>query len=201
LSVRVLIVDDQPWVRVGLRELLGVQPGLSVVGVLESGEAVVLMDVRMPGLGGIEAARRLKAAGGPPVILLTTFEEEGDMVAGLQAGASGYLLKDSSVEGLRDAIERVARGERVVQPRVAEVLAAALERLGAGAEVHSLTPREREILVLLAQDLSNKAVAARLRLTEGTVKVHVSNILGKLGVANRSEAVRLARAAGLLPAG
>ncbi|MFC4456200.1 response regulator transcription factor [Deinococcus sonorensis] len=213
MTVRVLVVDDQPWVRVGLRELLNVQLDVQVAGEADSGEAaltwlvegrcdVVLMDVRMPGLGGIEAARRVVARGGPPVVLLTTFEETAEMVAGLRAGAHGYLLKDTSVEALTDAIRRVARGERVVQPRVADVLAEALARRDAelGA-LGALTPREVEVLTLLAQGLPNKRVAVTLGVSAGTVKVHVSNLLAKLGVTDRAEAVRVARRAGLLPGG
>ncbi len=213
MTVRVLVVDDQPWVRVGLRELLNVQLDVRVVGEAESGGAaltwleegrcdVVLMDVRMPGLGGIEAARQLALRGGPPVVLLTTFEDTAEMIAGLQAGAHGYLLKDTSIEALTDAIRRVARGERVVQPRVADVLAEALAQRTAQAQVvGTLTPREAEVLALLARGLSNKRLASTLGVSAGTVKVHVSNLLAKLKVTDRAEAVRAARQAGLLPDG
>ncbi|ADV67099.1 response regulator [Deinococcus maricopensis] len=211
--IRVLVVDDQPWVRVGLRTLLDLEEGVSVAAEAASGEDavawvdahpgdvdVVLMDVRMPGMGGVEATAQLRARSGPPVVLLTTFEEEDAMVGGLQAGASGYLLKDVDVVTLRDTIVRVARGERYVQPRVAEVLADALsrERRGVTVTPERLTPRETEILALIARGLANKRIAQALTLTEGTVKVHVSNILGKLGATDRLDAVRVAREAGLL---
>ncbi|MBB6097575.1 DNA-binding NarL/FixJ family response regulator [Deinobacterium chartae] len=211
--VRVLVVDDQPWVRVGLSTLLGLEEGIEVIGEADSGEAaleklgsgletdVVLMDIRMPGMGGIEATRQLRARHPDlGVVLLTTFEEEEDMVAGLQAGASGYLLKDVSVETLRSTIERVAQGERYIQPRVAQFLADALARKRSSPEVQPerLTPREVEIVSLIAKGLPNKRIAQALSLTEGTVKVHVSNILSKLGAADRLEAARIALDAGLI---
>lgn len=210
-TVRVLVVDDQPWVRVGLQELLGLEPGLEVAAALEGGEAalawlaenrvdVALVDVRMPGMDGVELARRLKERGDPVrCVLLTTFEEEDLMVAGLEAGVDGYLLKDVSVEMLSRAIRRVARGERFIQPRVAETLAAALRRRPEPAPPpEALTPREREVLALLARSLSNKEIARALELTPGTVKVHVSSILAKLGARDRREAVARAVEAGAL---
>lgn len=209
-EVRVLIVDDQPWVRFGLAKLLDLEDGVRVVADLESGEAalawletgqadVVLMDVRMPGLGSVGTIREVRARGGPPVILLTTFEDDEDMIAGLRAGAAGYVLKDVSVEALRDALLRVARGERYVQPRVADVLADSLSRERERRDVapEPLTPRELEVLALLARGLTNKRIARALNLGEGTVKIHVSNVLGKLGADDRVEAVRLAVARGL----
>lgn len=211
-DVRVLIVDDQPWVRFGLAKLLDLEEGVEVVADLESGEAalawleagqadVLLMDVRMPGLGGVGATREVRARGGPPVVLLTTFEDDEDMIAGLRAGAAGYVLKDVSVEALRDALLRVARGERYVQPRVADVLVGALLRERAQEDLppEPLTPRELEVLTLLARGWTNKRVAQALNLGEGTVKIHVSNVLSKLGARDRVEAVGVARARGLLP--
>nr|WP_246351096.1 response regulator transcription factor [Deinobacterium chartae] len=193
--------------------MLGLEEGIEVIGEADSGEAaleklgsgletdVVLMDIRMPGMGGIEATRQLRARHPDlGVVLLTTFEEEEDMVAGLQAGASGYLLKDVSVETLRSTIERVAQGERYIQPRVAQFLADALARKRSSPEVQPerLTPREVEIVSLIAKGLPNKRIAQALSLTEGTVKVHVSNILSKLGAADRLEAARIALDAGLI---
>ena len=211
-TIRLVVVDDQPWVRVGLETLLNLEPGLEVVAVLESGEAllawlehskadVVLLDVRMPGLGGIETARRLKKRYPKlPVLLLTTFEDEADMVAGLRVGVSGYVLKDVSVEVLRAAVTRLSQGERYIHPRVSEVLAEALEQAQQPPAVllDKLTPRETEVLALVAKALSNKRIAEALAVSEGTVKVHVSSILSKLGVADRQSAVATALQLGLL---
>lgn len=213
--VTVLVVDDQPWVRVGLATLLERDPRLQVVGNVESGEAalaffeaasadVVLMDVRMPGMGGVRAASELQARRGARVILLTTFEEEDDMIAGLTSGVAGYLLKDVPIETLRDTVVRVARGERYVQPSVAEKLARALARRAEPTPLHepdALTPRERDVLALIARGLANKRIASALNLSESTVKVHVSNVLAKLGARDRLEAVQLALSAGLLSRG
>ncbi len=209
--ITLLIVDDQPWVRVGLETLLNRGNSLAVLGAVDSGEAalawfghrradVVLMDVRMPGMGGVRAAGELQARFGARVMLLTTFEDEVDMVAGLTAGVAGYLLKDVSVQTLRDAIVRVARGERYVQPSVAHKLAEALAvRVSqAPSPSEGLTPREREVLALIARGLANKRIAGALSLSESTVKVHVSNILAKLGARDRLEAVQLAMSLGLL---
>lgn len=209
--VTLLIVDDQPWVRVGLTTLLGRDPALRVIGEAGSGEDaiaayaatpadVVVMDVRMPGMGGVRAAAELQTRFGARVVLLTTFEDEEDMVAGLTAGVAGYLLKDVSVETLRDTLARVARGERYVQPSIAAALARALARRDTPPtpEAEPLTPREREVLALIARGLANKRIAGALGLSEGTVKVHVSNVLGKLGARDRLEAVQLALSGGLL---
>ena len=211
-TTRLVVVDDQPWVRVGLETLLNLQTGLEVVAALESGEAllawlehskadVVLLDVRMPGLGGIETARRLKKRYPKlPVLLLTTFEDEDDMVAGLRVGVSGYVLKDVSVEVLTTAVTRLGRGERFIHPRVSEVLAEALEHAQQPPAIllDKLTPRETEVLTLIARDLSNKRIAEALAVSEGTIKVHVSSILSKLGVADRQDAVAKALQVGLL---
>ncbi|PYE55455.1 LuxR family two component transcriptional regulator [Deinococcus yavapaiensis KR-236] len=208
----VLVVDDQPWVRVGLATLLERDARLKVIGDVESGEAalaffeasradVVLMDVRMPGMGGVRAASELRQRHGARVILLTTFEEEDDMIAGLTAGVAGYLLKDVPIETLRDTVVRVAGGERYVQPSVAEKLALALARRSEPTPTHApelLTRRERDVLALVARGLANKRIASALGLSESTVKVHVSNVLAKLGARDRLEAVQLALSSGLL---
>lgn len=179
-TIRLVIVDDQPWVRHGLQGLLCLEPDFEILAAFANGESllewlgsnstdVVLMDVRMPGLGGIETVQRLPRP--IPVLLLTTFEQDEDMVAGLASGAMGYVLKDISLEQLTTAIRRVAGGERYIQPRVAEVLAHALKRERQQAiQLINLTTRETEVLRLMAQNLSNKRIAKALNLSEGTVK-------------------------------
>jgi len=210
--IRVAVVDDQPWVRVGLKTLLDLEEGLEVVAALEGGEAlltwlddhtadVVLLDIRMPGLGGIETARRLRERHPAlPVLLLTTFEDEDDMVAGLRVGVCGYLLKDVSVETLVTAVARVAKGERYIHPRVSEMLAEALERARRAPDIppNRLTPRETEVLSLIAVGLSNRRIADALGLSEGTVKAHISSILSKLNAPDRQGAVVRAVQFGLL---
>ena len=186
----------------GLKTLLSLKERLEVVAELERGEEliiwldehtadVVLLDIRMPGLGGIETARCLREKHPElAIILLTTFEEENNMVAGLRIGVSGYLLKDVSVETLVAAIERVAQGERYIHPRVSEVLAEALEgKRHTEILVDKLTPRETEVLALITNDLSNKRIAEALGLSEATVKAHISSILSKLNVSDRRGAV------------
>ncbi len=208
-AIRLVIVDDQPWVRHGLQGLLRLEPDFEILATFENGESllewlrnntadVVLMDVRMPGLGGIGTVQHLPRS--IPVLLLTTFEQDEDMVAGLASGAMGYVLKDISLEQLSTAIRRVASGERYIQPRVAEVLAQALqrERQQTTMQLANLTTRETEVLRLMAQNLSNKRIAQALNLSEGTVKIHVSNVLSKFAVPDRLGAVQVARERGLL---
>ena len=206
--MRVLIVDDQPLVRNGLAALLSLEEGVTVVATAGDGveavqwcarEAVdvVLMDVRMPGMDGLEATRQLRGIGGPPVVLLTTFEEEDDMVAGVQAGAAGYLFKSAEVEEIVRTLERVCLGERVFHARVTQALAEALTT-PAPRPQQVLTVRELEVLRALAQGWSNKRIAAQLQISEGTVKIHVSSILGKLEASSRTDAVRMAYQASLL---
>jgi DNA-binding NarL/FixJ family response regulator len=215
--IRVLLVDDQGLFREGLRTLLSVQSDIEVVGEAPNGEAairlaeklspdVVLMDLQMPVLDGVAATRRLKASHPDcRVIVLTTFDDDEKVFDGLRAGALGYLLKDAPSEKLVEAIRAAARGESFLQPSVAAKLVAEFTRLSerpapAGAEplVEALTERELEVLRLIAAGASNKEIAARLVLAEGTVKNHITSILGKLGVSSRMLAVNRARELGLL---
>jgi DNA-binding NarL/FixJ family response regulator len=215
VKIRVLLADDQRLMRDGLCTLLELENDLEVVGEAENGLAavdmaidlrpdVILMDVRMPEMDGVEATRQL--AGRLPeckVIILTTFDDESIIFEGLRAGALGYLLKDVSGEELAAAIREVYRGGALIQPSVARKVLAEFSRLPAApvASVVSpgetLTDRETEILKLVARGLSNKEIALRLSLTEGTVKNYVSAILQKLGVQDRTQAALKARAMGI----
>ncbi|QLG13279.1 response regulator transcription factor (plasmid) [Deinococcus sp. D7000] len=207
--LRVLVVDDQPLVRQGLASLLALEDDVEVVGQAENGlEAlhlaeelkpdVVLMDVRMPVMDGVQATGELRRRGGPPVVLLTTFEEVEDMTGGLNAGAAGYLFKSAEIEEILDALWRVHRGERVIHPRVAQALARQLRVPAPVAAAAPLTEREQEVLRGLAAGHPNKRIGSQMGISEGTVKVHVSNILAKLSVGNRTEAVLRAQELGLL---
>jgi DNA-binding NarL/FixJ family response regulator len=212
-DIRVLIVDDQTLMRQGLQTLLEMQDGIRVIGqagdgvdALAQADAlkpdVVLMDVRMPRLDGVEATRQIRARlPATQVIILTTFDDDEYVFEGLRAGAMGYLLKDVSAETIADAIRRVARGEALIQPSIARKVVAEFTRLGAPtnrapaqpSSPAALSEREVEILRLLAQGLSNREIADKLFITEGTVKNHVSNILAKLGVRDRTQAVLKAK--------
>jgi DNA-binding NarL/FixJ family response regulator len=218
VTIKLLLVDDQALFREGLHTLLSLQADLEVVGEAGNGaEAlplaaalqpdVILMDVQMPVLDGVAATRRLRAE--QPacrVILLTTFDDDEYVFEGLRAGAVGYLLKDAPSARLVEAIQAAARGESFLQTSVtAKVLAefarlAAPDRPAAGSAglAEPLTERELEILRLVAAGASNKDIASQLFLAEGTVKNHVTNILGKLGVSGRLAAVNRARELGLL---
>jgi DNA-binding NarL/FixJ family response regulator len=213
---RVLLVDDQGLFREGLRTLLSVQPGLEVVGEAANGEEavqrartlqpeVVLMDLRMPVLGGVEATRRLRAAlPRCQVIVLTTFDDDEEVFDALRAGAAGYLLKDAPSEKLVEAIRAVARGESFLQPSIAAKVVAEFTRLSGArpaslpALLEPLSDREREVVRHLARGMSNKEIATALDLAEGTVKNHMTNILGKLGALDRTQAALKARELGLL---
>lgn len=207
--LRVLVVDDQPLVRQGLASLLSLEDDVEVVGQAENGlEAlhlaeelkpdVVLMDVRMPTMSGVQATGELRRRGGPPVVLLTTFEEVEDMTGGLNAGAAGYLFKSAEIEEILDALWRVHRGEGAIHPRVAQALARQLRVPAPVAAAAPLTEREQEVLRGLAAGHPNKRIGSHMGISEGTVKVHVSNILAKLGAGNRTEAVLRAQELGLL---
>ncbi len=209
-DIRILLAEDQRLLRDGLRIILDLEPGLTVVGEAADGEEavrhalelrpdIVLMDVQMPRRSGVEATALIAAAcPGPRVIVLTTFDYEDYVFDAVKAGAMGYLLKDVPATELIDTIRRVHAGESFIQPRVASKLLLELGRRGRAPQEEELTEREREVLDLLAAGASNRDIGARLYLAEGTVKNHVSNILGKLHAANRTHAVSLAREQGLL---
>lgn len=215
--IRILLVDDQAMFREGLRTLLSTQTDFEVVGEAANGEealrqaaalrpTVILMDLRMPVLDGVAATQRLHAT--LPecrVIVLTTFDDDEYIFDGLRAGAAGYLLKDASSDKLFEAIRAAARGESFLQPSVAARVVAEFARMAAaGAGSHSealpepLSEREIEVLRLVAQGASNKEIAATLFITEGTVKNHLTSILAKLGVRDRTQAALKARELGLL---
>ncbi|MEV4346309.1 response regulator transcription factor [Actinoplanes sp. NPDC049596] len=208
---RVLIVDDQALFREALAVLLGVVEDLEVVGEAGNGDEalaragevrpdVVLMDLRMPVLDGVEATRRIRARHQETqVIALTTFDDDADVFAALRAGAIGYLLKDVSSERLVEAVRAAHRGESVLQPSVAAKVVARVARLPeTSPPVDPLSERERDVLRLLARGRSNREIAAALFLAEGTVKNHVTNVLGKLGVRDRTQAALRGRELGLL---
>ena len=218
-TLRILIADDQALVRAGFRMILEAQPDLEVVAEAADGESairlaerlrpdVILMDVRMPGLDGLAATRRLAAApdgaAGPSrIIVLTTFDLDEYVYAALQAGASGFLLKDVRPDELVDAIRVVAAGNSLFGPAAAKRLieSFAQPRPAPSPALGQLTEREREILRLLAQGLSNAELAERLYVSEATVKTHVSAVLRKLGVRDRLQAVIAAYEGGLVRPG
>jgi DNA-binding NarL/FixJ family response regulator len=212
--IRVVIVDDQSLVRAGFRMVLSSQQDMAVTGEAGDGaEAlrllartpadVVVMDIRMPVMDGVEATRRLCAAdGGPRVLVLTTFDTDEDAFAALQAGASGFLLKNVPPEELLAAIRVVASGESVVAPRITRRLldrfAGQLAPPQADGRLGALTEREREVLLLVAQGMSNAEIAEKLYVAEATVKTHVGRILTKLDLRDRVQAVVLAYETGLV---
>lgn len=203
--IRVLLVDDQTLVRQGVKSLLALAPSIEVVGEAADGQQaiekipeikpdVVLMDMRMPVKSGLEAIQDLAQAGHlPPTIILTTFDDDELVLAGIKAGAKGYLLKDVSLDQLVEAIEVVSRGGSLVQPAMTQRLLSGLEGLNnhfvSLDRPDPLTERETEILRLMAGGFSNKEIAGSLHVAEGTIKNHVSNILSKLGVRDRTRAV------------
>lgn len=215
--IRVLLVDDQSLFREGLRAVLSVQTDFTIIGEAANGvEAVslakelephvILMDLRMPQLGGVEATRRIRAAQPEcQVIVLTTFDDDDEVFNALRAGAAGYLLKDVSLEKLSDAIRATARGESFLQPSIAAKVVAEFNRLSQPRPAaprptlcEPLSDRERQVLQQLAEGKSNKEIAVTLKLAEGTVKNHLSNIFGKLGVLDRTQAALMARELGML---
>ena len=204
--IRVLIVDDHPIVRDGLRGILAGDPAFEVVGeASDGGEAlavvgtlrpdVILMDLRMPGMGGVEAIRALAERDDPPwVLVLTTYDSDSDVVPALEAGATGYLLKDTPRPELVRAIHAAARGEAVLAPSVASRLVSQLRSPTPG----TLSERELEVLTLIAQGETNRGAAARLFISEATVKTHLLHIYEKLEVNDRAAAVAAAYERGLL---
>ena len=213
-TIRILLVDDQALFRESLALLLNAQPNLEVVGEAANGQAalqqaatlqphVVLMDLRMPVLDGVAATRQLRA-GHPSVqvIALTTFDDDADVFAALRAGAIGYLLKDVSGETLFAAVRAAARGESFLPPAIATKVVAGITRMAeptqARPQPHPLSERELEIVRLLAQGATNREIAAALVVAEGTVKNHITNILGKLQVETRTQAALAARELGLV---
>jgi DNA-binding NarL/FixJ family response regulator len=216
MSVRVLVVDDQELVRTGLEMMVEGADDLELVGLASDGEAavaaarehrpdVVLMDVRMPGMDGIEATRRIVEAGDARVLMLSTFDLDEYVFDAFRAGASGFLVKDASRDRILEGIREVAAGSALASPSVTQRL---IERFAANPgsrtpppELERLTSREREVLTLVARGRSNAELAAELFVSEKTAKTHVSNILAKLGVRDRVQAVVLAYEAGLVVPG
>ncbi|MCP2342879.1 response regulator transcription factor [Actinomadura rupiterrae] len=221
--IRVLLVDDQELVRAGFTMVLDAQPDIEVVGEAGDGAAaveavrarpadspveVVLMDVRMPRMDGIEATRRIVAAGGPKVIILTTFDLDEYAFAAIKAGASGFLLKDAGPAQLVEAIRAVRSGDAVVAPSTTKRLLDrfALHLPDGGREkadeaLAALTERETEVLHLVARGMSNAEIAERLYVSEATVKTHMGRILMKLGLRDRVQAVVFAYETGLVKSG
>ncbi|MGD2082278.1 MAG: response regulator [Chromatiales bacterium] len=205
--MRVLLIDDHALFRIGLQELLE-RRGIDVIAAVgdcregirlveETGPDVVLLDMRMPEMTGMEILRRLRAGGAPmPVVMLTTSREENDVIESLQNGARGYLLKDMEPDELIAALKSIVQGETVVAKELTAVLAKAVQGGEEGAPVSDtfaeLTPREREILCHLAEGQSNKVIARHLGISDGTVKLHVKAILRKLDVHSRVEAAVIA---------
>jgi DNA-binding NarL/FixJ family response regulator len=215
--VRVLVVDDQELVRAGLRGILRSRFGFEIVGELPDGTGVVeavatlapdvvVMDVRMPHVDGVAATRRLReVTEAPPVLVLTTFEDEEILAGALRAGAAGFLLKGVPAEDLQRAVRAVAAGDSWLDPSVTgRVLAAYRDgtvRAVPGPVLEVLTPREREVLALIGEGLSNTEIAARLTLGDGTIKTHVGHIFAKLDLRDRAGAVVFAFDHGLVQPG
>jgi DNA-binding NarL/FixJ family response regulator len=216
VRIRVLIADDQALVRAGFRQLLEREPDLDVIGEAADGaEAValartgrpdvVVMDVRMPNVDGLEATRRvLSEPPAPRVLVLTTFDLDEYVFEALRAGASGFLLKDAAPDELVSAVRLVARGDALLAPAVTRRVIEEFARRAAPSQpnpgLEGLTPREREVLLLVARGLSNAEIAHELFLTPGTVKTHVGHILRKLGARDRVQAVVTVYESGLVGA-
>ncbi|MEU8157694.1 response regulator transcription factor [Micromonospora sp. NPDC048986] len=224
-AVRVLLADDQHLVRTGFRVILEVEDDIEVVGEAADGERavtmtratrpdVVLMDVEMPGMDGLEATRQIVAdgPGAPAVLILTTFDRDDYLFAALRAGASGFLLKNGTPEELIEAIRVLARGDGLLAPEITRRVISSFARPGdpsgtahrgpaAETALAELTPREREVLMLLAAGSSNAEIASAIHLGEATVKTHVSRVLAKLGLRDRVQAVVFAYENGVVRPG
>ncbi len=209
-DIRVVLVEDQTLMRQGLKTIIDLEPGLSVAAeaadgiegvrvVLQQRPDVTLMDVQMPGQDGVAATRAICARWpGAKVIILTTFDRDDLVFEAVRAGAMGFLLKDTPADDLIDTIRRVHGGEAFIQPAIATRALRELARSSApAADPDALSERERDVLAQLAQGLSNRDIADRLSITEGTVKNHVSSILSKLQASNRTHAAEIARRRGL----
>ena len=219
MTITVYLVDDQAMVRAGIKMILEAQPDLDVVGEAVDGAIavvgiehlqpdVVLMDIQMPVMDGLEATRRIAAAGSnlkSRVLILTTFERDEYVFEALRAGASGFLLKNAPPEDLVSAVRVVAHGNGLLSPsvtrRIIEEFASRPAGVRRSAELEQLTEREVEVLRLLAQGMNNEEIAHDLTITPGTTKTHVSNLLGKLGLRDRTQAVVFAYESGLVSAG
>ena len=206
MTIRVILVDDHPVVRAGLRSVIDAPDHIAVVGEASSGEEalsvvdelepdVVMCDLRLgEGIDGIEVTKRLNARPAKPaVLILTTFDNDSEIVAALNAGAAGYLLKDINPEDISTAIEKASRGETYLPPEISSKVVAAMRNPGP-----KLTRRERDVVKLLATGASNAQIAQELFVTEATVKSHLVNVFTKLGVDSRSRAIRVAEDQGLV---
>jgi DNA-binding NarL/FixJ family response regulator len=214
-TVRVVVVDDDPLVRAALTMMLDGAEGIAVVGEAADGDEVsgvldrhptdvVLMDIRMPRVNGIVATRRLRARPNPPeVVVLTTFDTDDHVIRALRAGASGFLLKDAPPQRIVAAVRGVAAGEPILSPAVTRRL---MDRVATGARTYEqaratlaeLSPRERDVLLAVARGLANAQIGAELAMSVATVKAHVSRILTKLDLSNRTQLALLAHDAGLV---
>ena len=218
MTIRVVVADDQGMVRSGFSVLLNAQPDIEVIAEAVNGREavthaaalhpdVILMDVRMPVMDGLQATREITALAEPPkVLVLTTFDLDDYVYEALRSGASGFLLKDASARELADAVRLVAAGDALLAPGVTRRLIAEFARLGAPRtpgrkQIEGLTERESEVLTLIARGLSNAEIASRLVVAEQTIKTHVSRILMKLGLRDRTQAVVLAYETGLVHPG
>jgi DNA-binding NarL/FixJ family response regulator len=204
--IRVLIADDHAVVRTGLAQLVGTFEGVELVGAAANGEEavaltaerspdVVLMDLEMPELDGIEATRLIKAASAEvAVVILTSFSDRGRILHALDAGAAGYLLKDAEPDEIRRAVEAAARGDAPLDPRAARALLSARQ---AASPADSLSEREREVLLMVAEGLPNKLIAQRLSISEKTVKAHLTSVFRQIGVTDRTQAALWVERSGL----